>query len=187
MDSQKRKKIIIIAAIILALLVILFFVWRTLDVVNPTNDNLVNGQPVFQAPSVKADFDPSLQPVFSSDELTAVNLAKAYTERLGSYSTDQPGVNLKELASLSTKSMNQHLSSLVSNDKATSYSGVTTKSIAGKIDTWSADTATIIVQTQRIETKADLSQNVYYQDIKIDLIKAGDIWLVNAAWWQDKK
>jgi hypothetical protein len=186
MDQQKRKKIII-AVIIIVVLAILFWVWRSMDVFRPIDNTNTNEAPKFVPPSASSEFDPNLPAALSSDELSAVNLAKSYAERFGSWSTDQLGVNLKELAPLSTKNMNKYLNSIELGEKQVNYNGITTKSISSVIDEWSADSATITVKTQRIETKTDLSQNVYYQDIKFDLIKANDKWLVDAAWWQDKK
>lgn len=186
MDPQKRKKIII-AIIILVILGLLFWLWRNLNVFIPANNNNTNEPPKFVAPSSPSDFDPNLAPVLSSDELLAVNLAKNYAERFGTWSTDQPGVNLKELEVLSTRSMNNYLASIQIDYQATSYNGITTKSIAGQLESFATDSATVLVKTQRIETKADLSQDIYYQDIKLDLVKSNDKWLVDAAWWQDKK
>lgn len=185
MDQQKRKKIII-AVIILVILGVLFWLWRSLDVFRPTS-NVNNEAPKFNAPSSNSEFNPDLPASLSSDELSAVNLAKSYAERFGSWSTDQPGVNLKELASLSTKAMNKYLASIKLDYQQLNYNGITTKSISSIIDVWGGDSATITVKTQRIETKTDLSQVVYYQDIKVDLVKTNNGWLVDAAWWQDKK
>ncbi len=186
MDQQKRKKIII-AVIIIVVLALLFWAWRSMDVFRPINNTNTNEVPKFIPPSANADFDPNLPAALNSDELSAVNLAKNYAERFGSWSTDQLGVNLKELAPLGTKSMNKYLSSIELGEKQPNYNGISTKSISSVIDEWSEDSAVITVKTQRIETKTDLSQVVYYQDIKFDLIKSNGKWLVDAAWWQDKK
>ena len=64
---------------------------------------------------------------------------------------------------------------------------MTTKALSTKtlfLDEASGD-ATIEVQTQRVETSSDLSENIYYQSAEVSLIKSGNNWLVDTFVWEE--
>ena len=187
MDKSKRRKIILIIAIILIIVGVLLWILRMANIINPALNNNVNKQPEFKPASANIEFDANIKPSISSDELGAINMAKNYAERLGSWSTDQPGKNIKELESLSTNKMVRYLKSMDIDYQQTDYTGVSTKSLSTKTESFSSSEAIVLVSTQRIETKADLSQVVYYQDIRINLVKSKDQWLVDGAFWQEEK
>lgn len=182
MDKEKRKKIIWIAIIILVIIGIFFIVWR-LSNRQPDYVPGVDDQPVFTPPSSNLEYDPLIVPSQTTTEFSVISLAKSFTERFGSWSTDNPGHNLTELSSLSTQSMQNYLNNLEANYDD-NFTGITTKSISADILSLTESTATVMVNTQRVSTNEDLEQNIYYQDIQISLSKTDDIWLVNSAYWQ---
>ena len=61
---------------------------------------------------------------------------------------------------------------------------MTTKSNSAEITSLEENLATVMVNTQRVTTDADLNENIYYQDIEIFLTQSDDTWLVNSAYWQ---
>ena len=184
MEQAQKKKLIWIIAIILVILVILWWVFRTSDQggfnINGNNDNQ---PPEFIPPSVNLEYNQPEVPTQTNTEFTIINLAKSYAARFGSWSTDNQGHNLEELLPLSSSQMQNYLATIVI-ENTDQFSGITTKSLSAKITSSSDNSATVLVSTQRIETKADLSDNVYYQDIEIEVVKSGDTWLVDGAYWQ---
>ncbi len=185
MDSQRRKKLII-AIIILVIISVLFLILRLgREPFIPTGQP-PEPKPVFKAPSTDLEYRPVAIAPISDVEFSVLNLAKSYASRLGSWSTDNQGHNLQELEPLSSVKMKEYLTS-IPRQLADKYSGITTKSISAEILSLENTIAEVLVNTQRIETDADLKQNVYYQDIKIFLVRGGAGWLVDQAQWQDKK
>ena len=182
MDKEKRKKIIRLAIIILVIIGILLIILR-LSNRKPDSDPGIDDQPVFTQPSVDLEYDPQTPPSQTTTEFSVENLAKSFAERFGSWSTDNPGHNLIELTPLSTQRMQNYLSSLEA-DYSNDFNGITTKSISAEISSLTDDEATVMVNTQRVDTDANLNENIYYQDIEIFLTKSDDTWLVNSAYWQ---
>lgn len=185
MDSKRRKKIII-AIIILVIIGVLFLVWRLGQEPFIPTGRPPEQKPIFKAPSASLEYQPLETAPISDVEFSILNLAKSYVSRLGSWSTDNQGHNLQELEPLSSAKMREYLVS-IPRQMADKFSGITTKSISAEILSLENTVAEVMVNTQRIETAADLKQNVYYQDIKIFLVKGGVGWLVDDVRWQDKK
>ena len=187
--GKKRKIIwtIIIILIIIALVWLLIFILRDRYPDSDQRDIYsINDQPVFEPISPVFEEPDEIQRE-ESVEFTVKNLAKNFTARFGSWSTDNRGQNLTELLTLSSARMQNYLNEIDVDYEVVEFSGVTTKSLSAQIlfldeDDGSAD---VLVQTQRIETKADLSQNIYYQDIELSIIKSGNNWLVDQVEWQE--
>ena len=144
--------------------------------------------PEYQSESVVLEYETFLLEDISqtNSELLIINLAKNFTERFGSWSTDNQGVNLEELLPLSTAKMKAHLNNIVLDYEVEEFFALFTKSLATEIiflDEEEGD-AKVLVKTQRIKTLSDLSTEVYYQDMELDIILSGDKWLVTEAQWQ---
>lgn len=185
--EESRKKKIMIAAIVLIIIILAFLFWvlRTKD--QQSNNQNTNEQPVinFTPPSANLEYKQPDTPKETNLEFDAVNLAKIYAERFGTWSTDNPGHNLDELMPLSSSAMRNYLSGINLDSQADKFSGMTTKAISYKIDNLDDNEADITVSCQRIKTNADLSQEVSYQNIEISMARSNDQWLVTSAFWQE--
>ncbi|MFA5126889.1 MAG: hypothetical protein WC465_02720 [Patescibacteria group bacterium] len=187
MTAQNRKRIIIISIIILVLVGIFLIIWRLTNFGNPRIEDKTNEAPKFVAPSAKLEYK-DVPPAVNNTEFTVMNLARNYAERFGSWSTDQPGHNLEELYPLSTTKMIKYLKTLNTDTSQSQFSGVSTKTITAEIENLNSQTAEVFVKTQRLETKTSgpaLVEDTIYQDIKVSLVKSGEDWLVDGAYWQE--
>ena len=197
---SKKKKIII--TIISFFFIFLFFsLIKDKKMINLSNFNKPEEKeiipeeiipeeiiPEYQSESVVLEYETFLLEDISqtNSELLIINLAKNFTERFGSWSTDNQGVNLEELLPLSTAKMKAHLNNIVLDYEVEEFFALFTKSLATEIiflDEEEGD-AKVLVKTQRIKTLSDLSTEVYYQDMELDIILSGDKWLVTEAQWQ---
>ncbi len=186
MDQAKKKKIIRIAIIVLVIVGVFLIIWfwlkRGEQPVGPGNQAV--NVPQFKAESSTLQYNASTTPKESDTEFAMLTLAKSYTERYGSWSTDNQGHNLEELMPLSTSRMQASLKSFVPDYSVTEFSGLTTKSLSSKIVASTKNSGTVLVSTQRIKTKANLPQEVFYQDMEVKLIMSGDKWLVDTVTWK---
>ena len=185
MDAVKRKKIIIIALVIIIIAVALFFAFKLTDF-GQKPDTKGGQLPEFKPASANLQYK-EVPPIVSNDELLAIQTALNFAERYGTYSSDLPGENIKQVLGQCSDNISDYLKKLERDYKATSYMGITTKSISHKVNRISASQADITVQTQRQETKSvdgKLVSNTLYQDIKINLVKSDKQWLVDAVYWQ---
>ncbi len=186
----KKKKIII--TIVSFIVVFLFFnLLKDKEVINIVNFSKPEEKeiiPKYQVESIDLEYeeDKVEEIIESSTELLIINLAKIFTERFGSWSTDNKGINLEELKPLSSAKMRQYLNSIILNYEIEEFSGISTKSLATEIISLNEEKgeANIIVNTQRIKTLSDLRSEVYYQNINLFIILSGDKWLVEEANWE---
>lgn len=184
MDKEKRRKILWVIAIIILLLAFLLWIFRTSDQNPPNiNGNTNENQPTFTPPSVKLEYQTPDKIEESATEFSAVNLAKTYAARFGSWSTDNQGRNLSELIPLSTSNMKNYLSSIQLDYSDQPFRGVTTKSISAEIIDISDSSAQVSVNTQKIETNDKLERSTFYQEATVDMVKVNDIWLVDKFTW----
>ena len=120
-------------------------------------------------------------------QATLEALAKTFTERYGSYSTDGGSSNLDQLAPLMTDRFAAAVRAapppLVRSD---GFYGVTTKVLSAEIVTLNREEteAQVVVQTQRIETQSGAGRQQFYQKLTVSLVKASTGWRVDAATWQ---
>ncbi|KPJ84783.1 hypothetical protein AMJ57_05480 [Parcubacteria bacterium SG8_24] len=119
-------------------------------------------------------------------------LAAAFAERFGSFSNLSDYDNVIDLKAFMTPTMATWADSYVAEQRAArgpsaEYYGVTTRSISVEIlrfdDT--AGVAELVVKTQRREsTSTSLDERVFYQDIRLEFRRSGELWQVNSARWE---
>lgn len=184
--DNKKKKILwgLIIILVIAALVWLVIVLQK-DQLPPSEDPYsIEGQPVFKTESKQLVLE--VPPAQASTEFTVTNLAKTYVARFGSWSTDNQGKNLDQLMSLSTASMQEYLQNIEINYDRPDFYGVATKSMSSTVNNLDEDNgqAEIVVHTQRVENNKNTEEKIYYQDVVVNLVQAGDQWLVNQVSWQ---
>lgn len=119
------------------------------------------------------------------------NKSRYIAERFGSYSNDSDYENFQDLEIFMTEKMKEwarrYIEELRKSFGNDNFYGVSTKSL--KVTTKSLEeqlgVAEFKVSTQRQESREGLDEDrVYYQDIEIKLIKSGEEWMVDGAYWQ---
>ncbi len=114
----------------------------------------------------------------------AQNIAKIFVERYGSYSTDNPGQNLKDLEVLSTADLWKVLKSRIENmTVGEDFIGFTTRAFSSSITSFEEDKIIIRVISAREENKNGDIRN-FNQEAEVAVIKSGDVWLVDDVKWK---
>lgn len=114
------------------------------------------------------------------------NIASRFVEIYGSYSSDANFANLKAVETLITGDLKQSIEAIITAaEPSEGFYGVTTKALLANIESQSVDSAVVIVKTQRQELFSGQGEvQLRYQDIRLSLVRSGDVWLVNRAEWQ---
>lgn len=191
-DSRQKIYIIVVGVIIVALLAVVmwFLYFRDDPVVNQnttvtTNDTTVA---VVNATVNAATTVPAADPELESDVLKLERLAKLFTERFGSYSSDALYQNILDLRPYMTNKMQvwaeDYVTVQLARGEAATVSRIVTTVASMQEQSIAGTQASILLTTQRIESGTN--QETYYQEIVIDFIKDGQDWLVDSATWQDK-
>jgi hypothetical protein len=176
---SNNKKIILIGA---AVLLIIFFV-------------------IFSIPAKKTEkpAEPAKVPGQKKTELTEEDKAKSaisilgknFAEIYGSYSNQGNYSNIESVLPLSSSKYRIELAQALNNYRASyqpgaKYEGVTTAAMSNALESLDLKTgvASLLVKTQRKFSKDTQSNyTIKYQDIRLDLVKEGELWLVNNAKW----
>jgi hypothetical protein len=111
-------------------------------------------------------------------------MAKIFIERYGSYSTDNPGQNLKDLESLCTPDLWKVLENRIANMKSgAEFIGVITRAFSASLTSFENNKATVAIIAAREENQNGIIKN-YNQEAEIFLLKINDSWLVDNVKWK---
>ncbi|MEI7498434.1 MAG: hypothetical protein WCK11_04075 [Candidatus Falkowbacteria bacterium] len=189
--------IIIIIGLILLAVIIYFLIWlpnkpvaKPAPIVEQPAKPRIVATPKNPDKAAVIDLTPATKP--EVDQETYKQLAKNFTERFGSFSNHANFQNMQDLKLFMTPRMQTWADAYVKKaSQATSsgmnYYGITTQAVTLKVDEFNetAGTAKVTVYTQRREVKGvDQNAVVYPQAISLSLIKKGDTWKVDEAYWQ---
>lgn len=122
----------------------------------------------------------------NSYPLGVKQLAMAFAERYGSYSSDVPVKNIDDLKPYMTDRLTSELTSASAAYAAattTIFTGYTTKALSTQLTGVSDSNVGVIVKVQRTQTIGS-TEKVYYASLKLTAVKAGDEWKIDAAAWQ---
>jgi len=206
MERRTKVAIGIVIVLLLALLAAVLYWWSSrrpapTPVVNvpetaapvntrlpPTNGtpttiaNVATNEPAEQLPAPKAD-----------DQAAVKRLAMAFSERLGSYSSEGDFANIIDLLPLMTPSLQDAQNAFVAAQRAKSpsepvFSGVTSRALNATFSSFddAVGKASVTVQLQRRETSSTgPDDRVYYQDLRLELLKRSGKWAVDSVKWAE--
>jgi len=188
MTIKTKVVIIIVAGIIIIAAIIGGFLWLS------RGDKLPESAPApkveINAPSAAVKIAPPTEAEKQAASVGAV--AKTFVERFGSYSNQSGYLNFTELKALTTETFAAWLQSSYvpklkkEHDPAGYYYEISTAAPVLTPGEQSATAAKFVITTQRIE-KTDNAEKTFQQDIVLELKKVGEEWLVDGAYWQNKK
>ena len=192
----KRKNIILIViAVLVGITIIFLIVSKKQDgddspqeilknELNPVENVKVKEELVYKKPALTTE-----QKVAASAEVTA----KIFVERFGSFTNHNDYLSLTELSPI----MSQGFSTWISNvyipqlkeDFAADgfFYKVMTKAPVSMVVEQNENLVKFRISTQRQEVRGTNPEVSFLQDILITLVKQGDTWLVDEAYWQEKK
>lgn len=197
--NKRQKKILIIALAILliGLILLLLFLYLSqkskkpavtngntnINSTLPYNPQITNANQGFKTPE-KALTTPD------PNETQVSVLSKNFSERFGSYSNQSNSTSyLDDFALMATAGMQNYLNNFIktiTSENTSNYHGITTIALKVEIKNLGDEQAESLVTTQRTETNEsqNITNKVYYQDLKLKIVKVNNQWLVDGAWWQ---
>jgi len=198
MNQKKLILIIVLILLILAIAIAVYFLFLKPEPISaPKGDDSTQEDPEDQSSDTPSAPSPDFHPASSATPEEAEhgqvkNLALSFTERFGSFSNQANYQNLEELKDLMTPAMVAWTNNFITESKAKDltnapYHAFITNALSFEEDNYSfySDKAEFIVKCRRQESSGSPdNSSVYFQSIKITLLKQQDIWLVNSAEWQ---
>jgi uncharacterized protein (UPF0333 family) len=126
-------------------------------------------------------------------EIAVKALAVAFVERFGSFSNQGDYLNLQELLNVMTPTManwvkSSYLPKLKKERPADGfYYAISTKAPVVEVLSEKAEAVKLKVTTKRDEQIAGQENKEFLQEITLDLVKQNNNWLVDGAYWGNKK
>lgn len=206
MDNRKKTGLLIIFVAILILIIIAILFFKKINPApsepTPTNvgiiqKNLDVAKNTVTPTSTPGDrqrnyqtYDISKEEPHKVNSNDAVQTAKLFATRFGSFSNQSDYGNVMDLKIFMTDSMKTWADKYVANLKAQEYTGeyygIITYPLITKVLSYDdqAGKAKVEVTTERQESKGEALSSTYQQKMILDLIKSNNEWLVDNAVWQ---
>lgn len=150
-------------------------------IVNTSNNN----QPII---NVNTNLPPPATDSKSIAEARAKRFAMFFAEKFGTFSSQGNFENLTELYDSMTSKMRSWAQAQVKSQWRLEdpYSGVTTRALNAQITSGKItdNQIEITVNTQKENRTSETSSSTSYEALRLVLVKSGDGWLVDAAFWQ---
>ncbi|MBD3311665.1 MAG: hypothetical protein GF349_04225 [Candidatus Magasanikbacteria bacterium] len=187
MDIRKRIFIAIgiIIGLVLAFLLFYFFVLKPTgedqqeEGITPTTTEQDIEQEVMER--LTPDVQSTLEAEPFSEETYVKQVSEIFVERFGTYSNQNDNQHIEDVLPLVTDQMANWLS-MQDLDQSKDYVGVTTKVIASSVEQIDEDSATVLVEAQRI-TETTLGEEKENLSGSVDLVKINDDWKIDGLYW----
>ena len=187
----KIALIVLIGLIIIAL--ILWFFWRGSE--DQPEQIVDETAPVEKVESPSEARVAQFEPPTETEKMAASGktVAQMFVERFGTYTNHSNFDSIKELTVLMTGSMKSwveqtYLPSLnEAHDPNGFFYRITARAPVVQVLEQSATAMKVQVSAQREEKIGDNEPIEFLQDIILDLVKEDQTWLVDAAYWQEKR
>lgn len=184
MTPRKKLFMILSAFLLIFLLVLLWWLLSRKTTVTPEPPREIPPVTIIDTPTI-----PPSQIAASSERVgtsSLQTLAKTFTARFGSYSTDTTGENLIDLLPLMTTEFAERTKQQIARSvRGSEYYGVSTRVVAVTVVEAGDTEATLSVSTQREESKGSPNNtSIKYQTLVLKMVKSGEKWFVSEATWE---
>ncbi len=188
-ENNKRILIVVVVVVIVAAAFVIWWLTRPAEeIIGNTNTTPVNNaQTVVINTNTAANQNTNAQ---TEEQVAMVRLANLFTERFGSYSSEAEFQNIIDLKKFMTTKMQSWADTYVTTHKKTlnsqsTFISITTKVLSTTVNSFSDKKAEVRSTTSRVEEGENTNDvRAYNQDIVLQLVKQGNDWKVDSAFWQ---
>ena len=113
----------------------------------------------------------------------AKQLAKVFTERYFSYSSDNQWQNVYDVRDLVTDKLWKQISAGIGGAPSASYVGKITKAVGATLQDWTAQSASVFIQVVETAEKNGASVQAH-RNLTVTMVKAGGVWLADGFVWE---
>ena len=192
MTQEKKRLVAIFVAVVIVIIAGVGFWWLYFRTETDTNINISLPPDTTNVTVVNATInaDPAVNQntAVEPDELALERVARFFTERFGSYSSDANFQNVVDLKEYMTDKMQIWADDYVRVQRSSGvpdlFTSITTRVLSVPEFSIDGNRATIRFTTQRVEEAA--VSDTYYQEIDLTFTKVDGEWLADSVSWQDK-
>ncbi len=190
--KYNKNRLAALGVLILLLLLLLFLIWWWFiphssaptgpqpTATAPAHDTVV--LPPQQAPAT--DVQPKVDTP-APGETEVRSLARNFTERYGSWSTDSKFQNLKDLFPNITSRLQASFQKTIDTSSApTDFKSAETRVVQIQIDSLTATKASVLVTAQQTTRDAALKETQAFVKLALTMVNDGKYWYVDSAEWK---
>lgn len=182
-DRTKKIGIVILILLIIAIIALIFLSRKPAAEPAPAQTPGVTLTPENSEGVVPETLTPNGTPI-APEERNVMRFSMQFAERYGSFSSESNYQNLIDLKPVMTVRMQQSVDAFIATQQESSeFYGVTTQAVSGVVESQTDASATVLVSTQRTETKGTSTSKSFAQQINVKLVKSGIEWKVDQADW----
>ena len=195
MTPRRRAILIVLLALILLAIIGLAVYLLTRSVASPaTSVPLETESPtdVVEPPQEPEEvYQNPLLPPAEEPAPAAVEgrqVAELFAERYGSYSNQGEYQNLRDLLPVMTTRYRSETEAFLEDAAPVAgqpYEGVTSRKVSTSVRAMTAGSAVIAVMLQQEKSSSTGGPVVGYRSLRMELVKVGDVWLVDRATWEN--
>ncbi|MEK7584517.1 MAG: hypothetical protein AAB490_04690 [Patescibacteria group bacterium] len=187
-----KSRVAIFIGLIVLLLIVIFLLWwwfRPGSSPDPANTNATPpiDETVTLPPQVQIA-PPVAEPKqeLTTGEAQVLNLARNFTERYGSWSTDSSYQNLRDLYPSVTSNLKREFDQTIAAGATedSGFKGAETRVINMNLDSYTESRAQVTVTAQQVTTDTLLQEAVAYRQLELSMVAQGGFWYVDSAQWK---
>lgn len=120
-------------------------------------------------------------------------VAIAFVERFGTFTNHSDFISIQDLSPIMTETMTSWVETVYipqltkSHDPKGFFYRVTATAPVVLINEETESGARVTVTAERTEKKGDSEQVTFLQDIELELVKINEEWLINGAFWSERR
>ncbi|HBR80655.1 MAG: hypothetical protein UX09_C0010G0002 [Candidatus Uhrbacteria bacterium GW2011_GWE2_45_35] len=185
-----KKKTLIIGAVILLIALLILFVWFLLNQKPTPKTVVVTNEVTTQPTSERQSNNPEIiSPIVEEIQPSGLeSLAKTFSERYGSYSSESDFANLSDVLPLMNSTLRAQTENFIETAKQSGeYYGVTTRVLSVSIVSLDEEngSASLEISTQREESIGGPENSVVkYQKLFLNYVMEGEVWKVSSTRWE---
>ena len=189
---QRRTLIITGVLLLILIALILWYAWSALRAIRTVEAPVVTERVVQRPPVVIPLTKEQLAAKKAREESATVSaLIKTFAERYGSFSTDAPFKNVRDVQTLASEAFAQTLEKSIKQEipcvgTSCTFYGVTTRIVSLTIPEITPESTSLktVAHTQReISSGTPIKTRLTYQDLEVQVEKQSNTWkVINAVW-----
>lgn len=186
MLSPNEKRPLVIAIIVLGVVAIALVVWLLLRRPSAPEETVVRPEEVRSPSAVVEEAPASTTTAVTPAEAQAKTVARNFTERFGTYSSDAPYANYDDVRDMATP---EFYATLVrSRAESDTYVGVTTSALATTVESGSEASGAVVYRVSVVRETFEGSRanaTVEYRAARVAVVERDGVWFVDAFSWAD--
>ena len=194
MNRRTKLFTLLGAGLIAIVIIIVFFIMQEKDQVKTVEDSETSPVETIEVPADQKDIIKKAELTAEDKVASAIKpVAIAFVERFGTYTNHSDYVSIQDLAPIMTNTMTSWVEVVYipklkeEHDVTGFFYRIKAEAPVVVVTEELGDSARVKVTAKRMETIGDAETKEFLQDIELELVKINEEWLINGAFWEERR